>query len=848
MPNTRMYSGSGALSPLRVAHNKPRLEIDDVAELDEVHGHTWATRTLREAAQDLRFAFRTYRKSPALVAVVLVTLMLGIGANVALFSILNTTILAPPQVRDPSRLVGISIWPGGSPRYSEYLVLHDNNTVLQGLAAYTWPFVDRVISPYGLLNGMLVSGNYFAVVGGDMMLGRAFAPEEDRSEGTHPVVVLSYKAWRRFGADPQIVGKEIRLAGTQFVIIGVANRKFSGLTPLVPDFWAPLKMCSTLAPGYQVSGNIFFPILVVGRLPDSLSVEQASGAFLSLASHLFPQKSIRKVTLTPYTGLPNVRANVRAAAIAVFAAFWLVLLIACANVANLLVARGASRRREITLRLSLGASRARVIRQLLSESAVLALAGGAFGLLFSRWVSEWMMSRVTPALSMLTTVEFPDIQLDFNVYLYTFLVSLVAGTVFGLVPALESTHADLSSAMKQDAAPFLHHLRGSRLRDLLVILQVAVCLVLLIGTGLLLRSGIKAVTRDVGFDAANVFDIRIIKSTPQTQNTRLQLAERLHQIPGVSGIALAQIGHALSTPWTQVAVEGGAKTVDVRYLHVTGRYFQTLKLLITGGRQFTDGEIGSQAPVAVVSDATAQLLWPDQSPIGRRIQLGAKGVSGQASLPSELALGPVEVVGTARNVDYGVDESPYCIYLPAREDSTALSGFVVRIESDHSRALELMRAQLALIDKDAFLQVRSFADLINSRLAGTKLLLEAVGPVGLLGLLLAMVGLYAVISNAVTQRTHEIGVRIALGARREEVLRLILRHGLRLTLTGLAVGLPLAAASCRILASVLYKVSTFDLLTFSAVSSFVIAASLFAVLVPAQRATRLDPVVALRHE
>lgn len=837
------------------ARRRALVALGGLDQTKERHRDERSFRLFENLAQDLRFAFRTYRRSPGFVIVVVLTLMLGIGVNAALFTQFSAENLAPPPARDPARLASIYVLEKGKRgsqrlQYNEFLALRDNDPVFEGLAAH---FGVMPVSPFGVVYGKLVSSNYFTVLGGNMILGRPFTEAENKTPGTDPVVVLSYKAWQhRFEGDPNIVGKTIRLAGVSFTIIGVAERRFGGIDPEVPVFWAPIMMNPVVGEG-PVAG-----VRVVGRLPEGLGFQQARVALLTHLRHLFPEKPILGVELESHT---TVRQLDMQSALRRYApqgaAFGIVLLIACANVANLVLARAAARRREISVRLSLGASRARLVRQLLTESSVLALGAGLLALPFSQWVVrmiEYLWASVRWFAPRGYAVET---QLDSSVVLYTAAVALFTSLVFGLAPALESTRRDLATALKDDSRGFAARIGGLGPRRRLVVIQLALCLVLLITASLLLSPVVKARKTDPGFNLDNLYGVRITGGGFSGQQEalaplRAAFAERLRHLPGAKSVSLSRDFPLSPLSRTQASLEDRTRIRDVGYAYVTPDYFQTLEIPLLRGRQFSPSEVATEAPVAIISASLATSLWPGQNPLGKNIYVMARqkpeGVGKDYRAPEA---GAVEVIGVAKDVGTALvwDHSDSnCLYLPTRPGHPTNWALMVRIEGDSKRVIEAIRSEFAALGQDAVLDVRALSEGVGGMTASMQFAPRLAGVLALLGLLLAAVGLYGMMSYAVVQRTHEIGVRMALGATRRSVRWLILREGFRIALHGLLIGVPVAVAAGRVLASAMSEMAAFEPFTFTLVPAFLVVVCLGAAYVPASRATRLDPLVALRHE
>jgi len=852
--------------------------MGNVTLLKEESRDVWIIRWLANLARDLRFAFRTYRKSPGYVAVVVLTLTLGIGVNVALFTVLNTIFWAPPRIHDPARVLGIGlITPKGysSFSYLQYQALRDNAKVLRGVAAYT---TTAAAWPQGTLSGELVTSNYLEVLGARIALGHGLTAADERA--ANPVMVLSHAAWQReFGANRAILGKTVRLAGFPFTVIGVTASDFGGLDPRIPDFWAPVSLHSVLNPGgWPTANRREVSLKVVGRLAPGISLEAARSALTALAYQLPSTRAsydgrtpaqdypVVGLGLTPKTKLyadPSA-AEFQRLYLPMTVAVALVLLIACANVANILLARAATRRREIAVRFSLGASRARLVRQLLTESSLLAFAAAGLSLLFASRVVRWVLETSVMANSRYSSLRNLDlnVRLDLDVFLYALLVSLITSVAFGLIPALESTREGLTSAMRGTRPGLFRQIRGSGPRDRLVVMQLTACLVLLVGAGLLLRSVTNAQAFNPGFNPANAYDVSLSTRVSVAENARLSalLAERVRFLPQLSSVSPTRMDAMGS-----MDVIGGSsgQAARVRYSFATPEFFLVLQLPIVRGRLFTSDEVAAETPVAIINEAMAASFWPGQSPLGRRIETREPPPSGPGAVkrnPVRLP-GAVEVIGVARDMRYlsigdgrglgdARDRERPRLYLPRVPDpaTTWGWGFMVRIEGDPRNAERAIRAEAAALNPAGLLDMTPISEYTEREMQFTRWILTIAGLLGVLGLLLATIGLYGIMSYAVTERTQEIGIRIALGAQRGSVLWLILRRGLALAVVGAVLGVPLAAYLTRALAPYLYKVNKYDPLTFTAVPLALIAVCAMAAYLPARRAMRLDPITALRHE
>lgn len=844
--------------------------------------------------QDLRYGARMLMKNPGFTFIAVLTLTLGIGVNTALYTVFNAFMLKPLPLKDPDRLVNFSgIFSGAEQSgeryklfsYLDYLDYRDRNTTLADLVAWNKAAVllgeaqsgrDDLSDGSGYIFGQIVSANYFAALGAEMALGRGFLPEEDRTPGTHSVVVLSHRFWQRqFDGDPNIVGKTLRMQSQPFTVVGVTAPEFVGTTIDNPEFWVPLMMRDQIVPlglgenhKRWVTDRDADLFGLLGRLKPGASRGKAQAEMSLIAQQLaqhYPGRT-RKTGVVTTSGASFVSFDAKLLSLIVplLLAFGLVLLIACANVANLLLARAAVRQKEIGVRLALGASRRRVIRQLLTESVLIAAIGGLTGLLAASWTLHALYHVLLARLP-----ELPaslNLEPDYRIFGFTLLVVLIAGVAAGLAPALQASRPDLASALKDEGSALGQHLSQSRLRNGLIVTQIAMSLTLLIGTGLLLRNLQSAQTIDVGFEAQNLLSVSINlnaageQSAPQREELRRQLAERLRALPGVKSISQAfrqpSSGQLVSTPITIAGQAApGDRPLRANYNFVSSRHFETLGIQIVRGRSFTDQEANSSAPVVVVSEATAQKFWPGQDAIGQRIGIAAAlspdTENDPMSSPLNATVFPFfEVIGIARDTRSGwvYERDGTYLYVPLWPENHRGNYLLVRAEGDVQRVIAAVRDEAEAVDPRLSAVVQRTSDHLDEHMTPFRVLALIAGVLGALALLLASMGLYGVMSFVVTQRTREIGIRIALGAQSGDVVRLFLKEGLRLTIIGLSVGLAGGVGISRLLAAVLFDLSPLDPLAFGGVSTVLALVALLACWVPARRATRVEPLVALRCE
>ncbi len=817
-------------------------------------------------AQDLRYAFRTLVKNRAFTVVAVLSLALGIGANTTIFSFVNALLLKPPAVADPDQLVevwehnvtrGTGIGSSTQLSYPDYEYFRDHNRAFSEMTAFTGETAAVIWNRAGegeMLRGAMVSGNFFSLLGVRPALGRGFLPEEDRSGSEAPVVVLSHALWhQRLGADPAILGQVLTLNGRGFTVIGVAPANFTGLMAgYVADFWTPLAMHRAISPGLDLTERRMHWMIGVGKLKAGTTRAQAAADLVLLGQQLattFPDvnrnlaPSVMAVALipSPFRGIVGGAGGVLMAVVA------LVLLIACANVANLLLAKAAGRRREIAIRFALGANRRRVVQQMLTESVVIAAAAGALGLLLSLWAAPLLLSMKPAALPL-----FLNVSPDLRVLAFTLLASLATGVAFGLAPALQQSRINHVESLKEGSQQA--GASRSRLRSALVIAQVTACVVLLVGASLCLRSLMNARSIDPGFDLRDGLTASISVETFGYDETRGRefYAGLLEGARGLRGVRAASLAdHLPLAQMTRMAAveaprhdgtDGAAAAHDatVELSIVAPGYFEAIGTPILRGREFTAQDDQKSRPVVVINQRMAELFWPGQEAVGQFLTL----------LGAEQRRTQAEVVGVAKTGRYatlGEDPKPF-FYRPLLQEYVPSAQLVIRTEPA-AQVLPALRDRIRALDpRMALVGVETLEQHMQLPLFPAQAAGALLATFGALALALAVVGLYGVVSYSVSQRAREIGVRMALGARNADVLRLVLSQGLRLTLIGLGVGFAGALVVSRVLASVLYGVSPTDPIAFGTVAFVLMLVALLASYVPARWATRVDPIRALRSE
>jgi predicted permease len=806
--------------------------------------------------KDLRYSLRTLLKKPGFVVIVLLSLGLGIGFNVTIFSLVNAVLLRPlPAVEQSEQLLEVySASPNlrfGAVSYPDYLDLRDRSQAFSGLLAQrTTPMNIGHGGQSEILAGTIVSGNYFSLLGVKPQLGRAFDAVEDQTPNTHPVVVISHNLWQhRFDGETNVVGRTLSLNGQTYNIIGVAPKDFIGtIVGFAPDVWVPLMMQGQLLPGSdRLKERGLRWLNVVGRPKDGVSIEQARADLQSVVGKLaqdYPETN--RATTSTVVGLgegaTGFKKDLAPVLQVLMVIVLLVLLIACFNVANLLLARSYGRQREIGIRLALGASRRRLIRQLLTESLLLSVLGGIAGLLVAKWGASLLLNLVPQSALPLVL----DLSIDRRVMLFALGISLLTGLIFGLAPALQTTKPDILPILK-DETP--NPKQGkSRLRSLLVIGQVAISLVLLITAGLFIRSLQNSLSNSLSFKPQSLL-VASTDVTMQGYNKNLgqayyrQLQERAAQLPQVQTVSLAN-AVPLSGGGTQqrgVTIEGSDMPsntpLSIDYNIVEPKFFQAMSIPLLQGRDFNWQDAEGKQPVVIINEEMARRFWPNQNALGKR--LGTNGVEGL-----------LEVVGIVKNDRYyNLNETPRpYMYLPFQQNYNARMNLFVQTSVDASILLPALRGELQTLNRDMPYRLMTMTESLGLALAGQRLAAVLLGVFGALALGLAAMGLYGVMSYSVNQRTREIGILMALGAQQSYVLGLVMKQGLILTGIGLLIGLAASFALTRFLSNLLYGIGATDLLTFGVISLILAAVAGVAVFLPARRATKVDPMIALRYE
>ena len=802
--------------------------------------------------KDIKFALRGLLKHPAFTAIAVVTLALGIGGSTSIFTVVNAALLRGLPYKSPDRLYHIweqtpkQEFPKREFSYPDYQDYQQNN-VFEGLAAYSGG--GAILSGLGdpeSLNATRVNAAFFSVLGVDPLLGRTFQNGED-NQGGPKVTVLTYALWqRRFGADPNIVGRALTLNGQSYTVIGVLPASFQfALRPA--DLFLPYQPTQN-----QLTFRFMHGTNLIGRLKADKSADEAQSELNLIAGRIEQQFNDShagiKVRVVPLQ--EEIIGNVRPILLVLLGAVGFVLLIACANVASLLLTRSLARQKEVAIRSALGASRWRVIRQLLTESLLLSLAGGLAGLLIAFWGVPALVA-VLPQSQLNAMPFLKSLNIDASILAFSFGLSLLTGLFFGLAPALQSSKLDLNEALKEGGRQTSAG-SGSRLRSAMVVSEIALAVVLLIGAGLMMKSLLRLLQTNIGFQTENLLTMTVIappaKYTDVNQqiNFNDQLRQRVQALPGVAGAGTVNILPVNSGNTTRFIIDGDpipapGKETEANIRTVSEDYFKTLGVPLLAGRMFDERDTPDKPGVVIIGKTIADRMFAGRDPVGMRIKYSS------IEAPPDLIVG---VVGDVKIT--GVDEAIRpVLYYPFRQNSSTFANLVARTNTDPTALAAAIRGQLRDLEPDAaILNLRTMDEMIAQTPASFMRRFPAllISIFAGIALLLASIGIYGVVSYSVSQQTHYIGVRMALGASPSDILKMILKQGLWLALLGVGIGVGAAFGLMRLLSTLLYQVSATDVSTFAIVTGTLFAVALLACFLPARRATKVDPLVALRYE
>jgi putative ABC transport system permease protein len=832
------------------ARRNALVEVGGVEQVQERVREIRMGQFIETTWRDIRFGVRALVHSPIFTVVTVLSLALGIGANTAIFSVVNGLLLRPLPYPESEQIVDVWHTPPqqsfpGLDRFSvspaNYLDWKAQSNAFEQMAIYTYTGLSLSTSNDPLpLIGAAVSSDFFSVLRTNAMQGRTFTPDEEQP-GRDQVVVISHGLWQRaFGANPNIVGQTLTLNSRSFTVVGIMPAGFQ--LPREADLWVPLAWDDK-----ERQTRSIHDYIVIARLKQSVSLPQAQAEMSTISTRLeqqYPEENSGwGAVVIPLR--EDLVGDIRTALLVLFSAVGFVLLIACANVANLMLARGANRQKEIAVRIALGAGRARLVRQLLTESVLLAVTGGVLGLLLAVWGSR-MLVRLG------SLPNSGDIGIDTWALGFTLLVSFAAGIIIGIVPALQFTKSSLSETLKQGSgrtggSPMKQHTRKA-----LVVSEVALSLVLLIGAGLMIRSFWKLQNVDPGFDTSNALTMSVALTPIRYSEPHQQLAfldramEQIRAVPGVVSVGttttIPLAGGGSTQPFSIEGRPTGtiAEQPMAQTRYISPDYFKAIGIPLRQGRFFSDQDRDNSVPVIIISEAMARRFWPGENPIGKRLTPSFHSKEGAREI--------VGVVGDvkARGLD---SDASTMMYLPYKQAPRPFMSFVVRTSSNPESLVQPVSRAIYSIDKEqALTDVQTMDQVLMQSLSDRRFNMTLLLTFAGVALVLAAVGVYGVMNYTVTLRRRELGIRMALGAKASDVLRLVLRQGLTLTLIGVGAGLISAYALTRLMASLLYGVTATDYLTFASVSAVLIVVGLVASFVPARRATKVDPTIALRTE
>jgi putative ABC transport system permease protein len=821
--------------------------------------------------QDLRYGARMLRRSPGFTFVAVLTLMLGIGATSVIFSMVNSILLRPLPYGSPNRIALLyensQQLPVMSVSYPDFLDWKARNRSFHQMAAFRWEDFNLTgVEDPSRIAGARVSSGFFETLGINPVLGRTFGADEDRP-GVGPVVVIGEGLWKqRYRSDRNIIGQSMTLNKKSYTVIGVVPRIMPPgfLLPEQPELWIPLGLIADRIERRDMHPGLW----VVARLKPGGKVESAQAEMTTIANELQNQYpgSNSGIGVTLVSVYEEMVREIRPSLLILMAAVGFVLLIACVNVANLLLARSAARQKEIAIRLALGVSRRRLIQQLLTESVLLSLLGGGLGLILVFCGIDLFMAILPPN----SIPRADEINIDWRVAGFTMLVTVVSGMIFGLAPALQLSKPNLNDSLKEGGRSSSSGLRSHRFRSVLVITEIAVAVLLLVGSGLLIKSFLHLQQTDPGFKANNVLTMQL--SLPESEYMESgavtsfyrEALRRVKSLPGVeqtsitTDLPMMSMGRQAAYIVKGGPIPAASEFPSVDYRLVDPDYFQAMGIRILQGRSFTDQDNETVASLVIVNEALAKRVspnWPSESPVGKQIKIGAPADLSDPNSSNSPWLSIVGVAGDVKNYGLGAETTTE-IYLPYPQAPKAgirlarlTFNLVVRASSDPKTLIPATRREIQTLNRDLPVSgIRTMEQILSDSIARERFNMVLLGVFASIALILATVGVYGTMSYSVTQRTHEIGIRLAMGAKPSDVLALMMRQGAVLTLIGLMIGLAIALALTRVMATLLHQVSATDPAIFSFVALLIGLIALLASYLPARRATRVDPMIVLRYE
>jgi predicted permease len=807
--------------------------------------------------KDLSYGLRSLLKHPGFTVIAVITLALGIGANTAMFSVINAVLLRPLPYHEPNRLVTIWEESPGRGMYQmpvSFANLHDwvdQNHSFEKISAYTFTNLNLTgVGEPARLSAVRSSANLFPLVGGAPLLGRTFLPEEDK-EGGNRVVILGHALWQsRFGSDSGIVGRSLTLNDQSYTVVGVMSSNFQfpvGFGYMGKVLNEPIDLYVPLAASGRETERGNYSFFAMGRLKPGITIEQARADMTTIESRLEQQypDGNTGIGINLVATQEQTVKEIRPALLVLLGAVAFLLLIACANIANLLLARGASRQKEFAIRAALGASRSRVLRLLLTESVMLALAGGCLGLLLALWGTEALMALTPDNIPRLN-----EVGVDARVFGFTLAVSLLTGIVFGLIPALHAAKPDLNEALKEGSRGSMASAAGKRTRSILVAVEIALSLVMLIGAGLMIKSFLRLQQMNLGFNPDHVLAVSLSLSSSRYPEDRQQAAffqealERLQSLPGIqSAGATTGLPLTLEMSGSDFRIEGhpepeAGKEMIINTRSVSPGYFGTLGISLIKGRDFSNRDKRDAPAAAIINNDLARIYFPGEDPIGKRITFDDGG--------SWISI--VGIIGDVKQLGLDSSAKPE-VYFPYLQVAAPSMSLVVRTTSNPLSLAAGVKSQIQLIDKDLPIdEAKTMQQLLAESISGRRFNMLLLSVFAVVALVLAIVGIYGVMSYTVTQRTHEIGIRLAVGAQPRDVFRMVIGQGMVLAMIGVAFGLVGAFALTRLMTTMLFGVEPTDPATFVGIAVLLTSVTLVACYIPGRRATKVDPLVALRYE